>query len=152
MKKSGWALSSTTTCNVSSDSIRPTNCCSSVMVSGSAKFIGGLLNVTRQYPVDTSVIVNWVNKAVIRRIPPFQGAAHRNPQVPSTFGRDNEDDIHHPHCQERVVMLCSARSAVVNQVAGAGRRLATHTRHCDEPPWGPIELTISAGRSVRPPD
>src|SRR3984957_3309967 len=80
------------------------------MVSGSAKFIGGLLNVTRQYPVDTSVIVNWLNKAVIRRIPPFHGAAHRKRQVPSTFGRGNEDDSHHPHCQERVVVFCSARS------------------------------------------
>src|SRR5277367_3411332 len=110
MKKSGWALSSTTTCNVSSDSIRPTNSCSSVMVSGSAKFIGGLLNVTRQYPLDTSVIVNWVKKAVIRRIPPFRGAAHRKHQVPSTFGRDNEDDSHHPHCQAPFVMFCSARS------------------------------------------
>src|ERR1700675_971776 len=97
MKKSGLPLSSTTTCNVSSDSIRPTNCCSSVMVSGSAKFIGGLLNVTRQYLVDTSVIVNWVNKAVIRGIPPFRGAAHRKHQVPSTFGRANEDDSRHPH-------------------------------------------------------
>src|SRR5271168_3885481 len=128
MKKSGWALSSTTTCNVSSDSIRPTNRCSSVMVSGSAKFIGGLLNVTRQYPVDTSVIVNWVNEAVIRRIPPFQGAAHRKPQVPSTLALDNEDDSRHPHCQERVVMFCSARSGVVNDVARGDSRSETHTR------------------------
>jgi hypothetical protein len=80
-------------------------------VSGSAKFIGGLLNVTRQYPVDTSVIVNWVNKAVIRRIPPFQGAAHRKRQVGSTFGRCNEDDSRHPHCQARLVMFCPSRSA-----------------------------------------
>src|SRR6478672_12771072 len=89
------------------------------MVSGSAKFIGGLLNVTRQYPVDTSVIANWVNKAVIRRIPPFEGAAHRKHRLRSTFGRGDEDDSHHPHCQARVVMFCTAHSG-----GGESRSLA----------------------------
>src|SRR5271167_3504782 len=123
MKKSGWALSSTTTCNVSSDSIRPTNCCSSVMVSGSARLIGGLLNVTRQYPVDTSVIVNWVNKAVIRRIPPFQGAGHRTRRVRCAVHLAVEMRMTAVILIVKRGLSCSAHRApeVVNQVSGGDR-------------------------------
>ena len=45
------------------------------------------------------------------------------------------------------VMFCSARAPqVVNQVSGGDSRSETRTpRPCDEPRWGPIELTFSGG-------
>jgi hypothetical protein len=45
-------------------------------------------------------------------------------------------------------LSCSARRApqVVNQVSGGDNRSETRTpRPCDEPRWGPIELTFSGG-------
>jgi hypothetical protein len=51
-------------------------------------------------------------------------------------------------------LSCSAHRApqVVNQVSGGDSRSENHTRPCDEPRWGPTELTFSRGRSVRPRD
>jgi hypothetical protein len=59
-KKSGSALSKTTTATVSLDSMRENRASSSLIITLSIRFRGGLLKVTRHSEADDSVRVNRV--------------------------------------------------------------------------------------------
>jgi hypothetical protein len=59
-KKSGSALSKTTTATVSLDSMRENRASSSLIITLSIRFRGGLLKVTRHSAADDSVRVNRV--------------------------------------------------------------------------------------------